>query len=209
MADTGDPVEYDSPVHVWHRPEYVTGHPFTTRFRLCYPCVCTRRPSWSTYRCRFIPQGEKMKFELKPTIIRAGVIGGVIAAILAAIGAFVPFVGCLGFLLYLGIGAYTIMIERQAGAAANEMPQDGIDGAIAGFIAGLIGGIVSLILVLVNVGVSAGSSSSAATSVAVVGGLGAIGVLCGAFIGGAVWGAIGGIGDAVVMNTLGGMMAAP
>lgn len=150
-----------------------------------------------------------MKFELKPTIIRAGVLGGVIALILSILGAFVPLVGCLGFLLYIGVGAYAVMLGRQAGGAINEMPQDGIDGAIAGVITGLIGGIVALVLLLLRVGTSAGSASDAAAGVAIVGAFGSVGVLCTAFIGGAILGAVGGIVYGMIAKNQGGAPAAP
>ena len=150
-----------------------------------------------------------MKFELKPTTIRAGVIGAVVAVVLALVGAFVPFIGCLGFLLYVGAGAYSVMLGRQAGGAANEMPQDGVDGAIAGVIAGLIGGLVGLVLLLLRVGTSAGSAADAAAGVAIVGGLGAVGVLCTGFLGGAVLGAVGGVVYGMIAKNQGGTMTAP
>jgi len=150
-----------------------------------------------------------MKFELKPTTLRAGLIGAAVAAVIAILGSFVPFVGCIGFLVYLGVGAYSVMLGRQSGAPAGEIGQDGVDGGLAGLISGLVGGVISLILVLLRVGTSAGSTSDAAAGIAIVGGLGAVGVLCGAFIFGAVLGAVGGVVYSMIAKNQSGTMTTP
>ena len=150
-----------------------------------------------------------MKFELKPTTLRSGLMGAAVAAVFAILSSFVPLLGCVGFLIYLGVGAYSVMLGRQAGSPANEMGQDGVDGGLAGLIAGLVGGVISLILVLLRVGTSAGSTSDAAAGIAIVGGLGAVGVLCGAFIFGAVLGAVGGVVYGMIAKPAGGTMTPP
>ena len=88
-----------------------------------------------------------MKFELKPTTTRAGIIGGVVGAVVQ-LAFFIPVLGCviapLGLLIPLGTGAYSIMLGRKAGGAAGDVGQDGVDGGLAGAIAAIIGGLVGV-----------------------------------------------------------------
>ena len=147
-----------------------------------------------------------MKFEMAPTTMRAGVIGAVVAAILTVVSSFIPFLGCLlapiGFIVPFAIGAYSVMLGRQAGRPAGNTAQDGVDGGIAGAIAGVVNGLVGGIFVLLGVGPSAmmsGDAGSAAVA-GMVGITAAVSGICfGLFIGG-ILAAIGGVIYGMVMK---------
>jgi hypothetical protein len=191
---------------------YVTGNPFTSQywfqFRAPFTAlrsVCITNP---------FTQGDKMKFEMKPTTTRAGIIGGVVAAVVHLF-ALIPFLGCvigpLGLLIPLGAGAYSVMLGRQAGGASGEVGQDGVDGGIGGAIAGVIGGVVgvlvSILSAALNIGTSSASPTDAAGGVAVLGvalivGL-CIGVVVSVIFGG-VLGAVGGVVYGMIAKNQGG-----
>ena len=94
-----------------------------------------------------------MKFELKPTIVRAGVIGGVVAAVVSLVN-LVPVLGCLlapitllvSFAIPIAVGTYAIMLGRQAGSPMGNVGQDAVDGGLAGIVAGVIAGIASFVV---------------------------------------------------------------
>src|SRR5438552_3496748 len=98
-----------------------------------------------------------MKFEMKPTTQRAGIVGGIIGAALQLLSfliSLIPLVACLispitilgSLLLPLGVGAYSIMLARKAGGPSADVGQDAVDGGIAGAIGAVISGLVAIIV---------------------------------------------------------------
>lgn len=85
-----------------------------------------------------------MQTYLKPYVLRAGVIVGIVGATVLLLS-LVPFVGlCLSFLawiVFVVAGVFAAMWGRPAGALTT-MQQGAIDGAIAGGIAGTIAYVV-------------------------------------------------------------------
>lgn len=79
--------------------------------------------------------------------IKAGVAGGIVLAIVAIIGHFLPLIGCLisplTFIVWLAIGAVAIYIGPKA---VTKLMDAAIIGAVAGVVAEIILLIVNLVL---------------------------------------------------------------
>lgn len=140
-----------------------------------------------------------MQTYVKPFILRAGVIAGVVGAIVLLLS-LVPIVGLcfllVAWIVYAGAGVFAAMWGRTAGALTT-LSQGAINGALAGGIAGVIAHIVKLIAdIIVGVLFNAALSSDAGS---MVGGL--IGVVVGAIIG-----LIVGIIAAAILGAIGGLI---
>ena len=83
--------------------------------------------------------------------IKAGVAGGIVLAIVAIIGHFLPLIGCLisplTFIVWLAIGAVAIYIGPKA---VTKLMDAAIIGAVAGVVAEIIVLIVNLILGIIS-----------------------------------------------------------
>lgn len=83
--------------------------------------------------------------------IKAGVAGGIVLAIVAIIGHFLPLIGCLisplTFIVWLAIGAVAIYIGPKA---VTKLMDAAIIGAVAGVVAEIIVLVVNFALVLLG-----------------------------------------------------------
>lgn len=83
--------------------------------------------------------------------IKAGVAGGIVLAIVAIIGHFLPLIGCLisplTFIVWLAIGAVAIYIGPKA---VTKLMDAAIIGAVAGIVAEIILLVVNLILNVIS-----------------------------------------------------------
>ncbi|WP_424357894.1 hypothetical protein [Methanocella sp. MCL-LM] len=83
--------------------------------------------------------------------IKAGVAGGIVLAIVAIIGHFLPLIGCLisplTFIVWLAIGAVAIYIGPKA---VTKLMDAAIIGAVAGVVAEIILLVVNLILGIIS-----------------------------------------------------------
>jgi hypothetical protein len=83
-----------------------------------------------------------MQDYLKGHVLRAGVLAGVIGAIVL-LASLIPFIGfcfaLLTWIVYVGAGVLAVMWSKGTAATVQQL---GIDGALAGGIAGLIAGLV-------------------------------------------------------------------
>lgn len=137
-----------------------------------------------------------MQAYLKPYVVRAGVIAGVIVAVFSLIR-IIPVIGealacvlapvtfLVGLLALVGAGVLAVMWGRQQGALGTTQ-QSLIDGAVAGGISGLISGAVAWVVAVLTALVSSFSGSDAGSTIvvlvaAVVGGL--IGIIVAIIIG--------------------------
>ncbi len=138
-----------------------------------------------------------MKFEFAPSTIRAGLIGGGAQAVLVVIGNLVGLLACIltpvSIVLPFAVGAYSVMLGRQAGRPAGNTQQDLVDGGLAGVISGAIGSIVGAIFIFLGIGAAAVTSGDAASGAAGMG-IGAVAAVfgvCGGIVFGAILGAVG------------------
>lgn len=138
-----------------------------------------------------------MKFEFAPSTVRAGLIGGAVQAVLVIIGNLVGLLACIltpvSIVLPFAVGAYSVMLGRQAGRPAGNTQQDLVDGGLAGVISGAIGAIISAIFIFLGVGTAAVQSGDAAAGAAGMGfaAIAVVGGVCGGIVFGAILGAVG------------------
>ncbi len=88
--------------------------------------------------------------------LKAGLVGGAVAAVVTVLGAVVPCVGCLTWFVYIGAGAlaaYWLVPPRSAGDGAGA-------GAIAGVITGIVSGIFSMIMTAVMFTIKGGAAAA-------------------------------------------------
>ncbi|MBI4789064.1 MAG: hypothetical protein HY782_18690 [Chloroflexi bacterium] len=139
-----------------------------------------------------------MQTYLKGYLLRAGILAGIVGAIVLLLS-LIPLVGfcfaLIAWIVYVGAGVLAAMWGKGAGALIT--PQQGaIDGAIAGAIAGVIANGVKFLGdmalgVVFNVALS-GDTSAFVTSLISMVVFGIIGVIVGIIVA-AILGAIGGL----------------
>ena len=137
-----------------------------------------------------------MKIELKPTTVRAALIGGGLA-VLVALMSRIPLIdrlaGLLVLALAIGVGAYSVMLAHQAGNTSGEPAQDAVDGALASAI-GMAGwGILLIVLNFIFAAPQVNSAADVGFLALCLGG-GVIFSACAFIVFGGVLGAIGGVG---------------
>ena len=124
---------------------------------------------------------------MKTSVIKAGVIGGIVGIVLVLLSSLGACVGYLGYGVAIGVGVLAVDFSGQSLTAS----QGAVDGAIAGAIAGIINGVVGSIVGLLKM-----TAAASHLGVPIATGTSIVPVIVGGIVGVIVAVALGAVGGA-------------